>query len=318
MSPLRRTLLALALPACATAAQPTTGRPPPRFVLVADVAALRTSPGASGPALASELPGPLAFRRVRARGGVVALETVASPERQCAATLVPPTGMRLRFVASAAALGQGLAAPLHRTGPEGTLSAAAGTPVQAGRAGEGTVVVQGGLRVALGAPVAVARSFGPPEAEAPTARAERLRAGTRAALPEGAAVTVTDDAPVLVLRRSQTGAGERVAVATPCVTWEAVVPADAVLPVLDMELGDASRPAPPRWVIRSGARLRWPDGAPAGRTVRPVALSDEGRTEGDGRCFRVPLRVQGATPERVVEVVVCAAATDVRAADASP
>jgi len=315
MAPRHLPLLALVLPACAASSPSPTLRPTQRFVLVTDLAALRTGPDATAPALGTDVAGPLVFRRVRARDGVVALETVAAPGRQCAATVVPPAGMRLRFVASTAALGQVLAETLHRTGPEGTLHAVAGTPVQAVPGSPGPVVVQGGLRVALGAPVPVTRAFETPAAERPVPRSERLRTGTRITLPEGAVATVTDDAPVLVMRRSPTEAGERVEVATPCVTWEAVVPAPAVLPEIDLELGDATRPEPPRWVIRAGARLRWPEGAPAGRTLRPVRVSDAGRVEGEMRCVRVPLRVQRVTLERVVEVVVCAAVADLHAAD---
>jgi len=49
-----------------------------------------------------------------------------------------------------------------------------------------------------------------------------------------------------------------------------------------------------------------------------VAVSDVGRVEGEMRCVRVPVRVQGAMPERVEGLVVCAAVADMRAADVVP
>jgi hypothetical protein len=308
----RRLLLALLLPACAASQRPSSARPPRRFVLVTEAAALRTAPDASGAALALTHPGPFAFRRVRTRGDVVELETVAAPERQCAAAIVPPAGMRLRFYTTTRALGQAVARPLHLSGPEGSLTVAVGAPVREAADGVSLEVAHAGLRVSLREAPAVARSFAEPHAETPVERAERLGPGTRALLPEGAAVTVGDDAPVLVFLRSPMLQGSRVVVATPCVRFEGTVPSSAVLPVLDMELGDASRARLPRRVIRAGARLQWPGAGPAGRTVAAVAMADEGTAEGALRCFRVPLRVHGATVEPPPEVTVCAAAADVQ------
>jgi hypothetical protein len=309
----RRLLLALLLPACAASQRPNAARPPRRFVLVTDAAALRTAPDGSGAAVTLNHPGPFAFRRVRARGEVVELETVAAPERQCAAAIVPPAGMRLRFFTTTRALGLAVARPLHLSGPEGSLTVAVGAPVREGSDGS-LEVAHAGLRVALREVPRVARTFEEPHAERPVARAERLGPGTRSLLPEGASVTVGDDAPVLVFLRSPMLEGSRVVVAAPCVRFEGTVPPRAVLPVLEMELGDASRARLPRRVIRSGARLQWPGGAPAGRTVAAVTLTDEGRAEGGRRCFHVPLRVHGATVEPPPEVEVCAAEADVQEA----
>ena len=116
--------------------------------------------------------------------------------------------------------------------------------------------------------------------------------------------------PVLVFLRSPTANGSRVVVATPCVRFEAVVPSSAVLPVLDMELPDHATARLPRRIVRAGVALRWPDGAPAGRTTAAVPLSDDGRLVGAMRCVHIPLRVSDA-PEEPIETEVCADAQDV-------
>lgn len=311
----RLALAALALAACASP-QRTAARAPRRFALVQGAAALRASASADAPALALAYTGPLAFRRVRLRGDLVELETVDAPERQCAPALAPPAGMRLRFFAPRSALGQAVARPLHVTGPEGSLTVAVGAPVREAPDGAGLEVAHAGLRVALRDVPPVARFFAEPHAERPAERAERLAPGTRSLLPEGAVVTVGDDAQVLVFLRSPMMQGSRVVVAAPCVRFEGTVPSGAVLPVLEMELGDASRPRLPRRAIRAGARLRWPNRGPAGRAVSQVTLTDDGRVEGDARCFRVPLRVHGAVVEPPPEVEVCAAHADVTEAGA--
>ena len=185
-------------------------------------------------------------------------------------------------------------------------------------AARGLEVNHAGLRVALRVAPAAARFFAEPSAERTVARAERLAPGTRAALPEGATATVTDEAPVLVLLRSPSVQGARVGIATPCVRFEGSVESRAVLPVLEMEFGDPSPAQPPRWIIRAGARLHWPNRGPAGSTVSTVVLASEGRADGDARCFQVPLRVQGATVGTLPTVEVCAAAADLRGAGSDP
>lgn len=317
MSP-RPLLAALALAACASTQRPAASRTPRRFALVDGAASLRATPTSPGPALTLAYAGPLAFRRVRVRGDVVELETVDAPERQCAPALVPPAGMRLRFHVPVSAIGLAVARPLHLTGSEGSLTVAVGAPVREAAGTGGLEVAHAGLRVSLRDAPAVARYFAEPHAEPAAPRAERLAPGTRALLPGGAAVAVGDDAPVPVFLRSPMIEGSRVVVAAPCVRFESTVPNRAVLPVLEMELGDASRARLPRWVIRPGARLRWPDRGPAGRTVSTVVITDAGRADGDGRCFRVPLRLHGAVAEPAPEVEVCAASADVREAGAEP
>lgn len=311
----RAFLWALASTACASSQHPTSSRTTRRFVLVADVAALRTSSPSvsSGPALPTVPHGPLAFRRVRTRGNdLVEVETVARPERQCAPTIVPPPGMRLRFVVPVRALGLAVVRPFHRTGPEGSLSIAIGTPVREDPATSALEVTHAGVRIVLHEAPTVARWFGEPHAEPRPARAERLAPGTRAVVP-GGSVRVEDTAQVPVLLRSSMQGGSRVVVATPCVRFEALVPHGAVLPVLDTELGDASPVRLPRWELRAGALLHWPDRSLAGRTVATVPLFDTGRLVGDLRCFRIPLQVQGTVLDPPPELDVCALSQDLTA-----
>lgn len=317
MIDLRFILAALCVTACASSQRPRGARPPQRFTLVSARSLRATPDGAEAP-FALAYSGPLAFRRVRARGEVIELETVSDPERQCAATLVPPSGMRLRFFAASQSIGRALVESLHLTGPEGSLTVAAGAPLRDGAGGNGTEVAHAGLRVALRDAPAAARFFAEPQTERAVARAERLAPGTQSTLPAGATVTVTDEALVPVLLRRPSAQGARVVVATPCVRLEGTVEPRAVLPVLEMELGDAAPAQPPRWVIRAGARLHWPNRGPAGHTVSTVALATEGREDGDARCFRVPLHVQGATVEAPPTVEVCAATADVRATGGDP
>lgn len=314
MRPLLSLLAAASLPlACASAQRPAVdARPAPRFVRVTEGTTLRTRADDAAPGVTVAAGATL--RRVRARGDWLELETTALSARQCAPVLAPPGGMRLRFFARAASVGAVLATPLSSSGPQGSLS------VQPGVASQGASLLHAGLRLTLASAPATVAEHSLPQVDRPDASAERLAPGTRATLPDGVTVEVTRDPPVYVRSRRSTGEGARVVVATPCVRFEALVPDAAVLPALELDVEDRGEEAPDaRWIVRAGARLRWPDGSPAGRAAARVRLTDGGRATEGRRCFRVPLRVvggpSGAAP---IEAEVCADAGDVAEAGAQP
>lgn len=315
MRALTHLILAATLPlACASAQRPgPDARPAARLVRLTGGTTLRTraddaSPGVTVAAGAT-------LRRVRSRGDWLELETMPGSSRQCAPVIAPPRGMRLRFFARASSIGPVLGAPLSLAGPQGALAVQPGVALH-----DGASLVHAGLRITLPTAPAPSMEHLPPQVARPAPRAERLRPGARASLPDGVTVEVTRDRPVYVLSRRTTGDGARVVVETPCVRFEAVVAEGAVLPVLDLEVEDrGEEPAGARWMVRADARLRWADGSPAGRTAAEVRLADEGRSVDGQRCFRVPLRVVGgpigASP---LEAEVCADAGDVTEAGASP
>lgn len=300
--------LAASLAACASAQRPPAARAP-RYVLLEPGVALEA--GATPVSLRAD--GPVVARRVRQRGDRLVVETVG-PDRQCAPALAAPAGMRLRLTVPASAVAVAVTRALHVSGPEGSLSVAAGVAARPNALGGADLALQG-LRVTLADAPETGRSFEAPRPEAVPARAERLAPGTRAALPRGASVEVGADAPVQVLLRSPALQGTRVVAATPCARFEAVVPTSALLPTLEMDFeGDADVPSP-RAALRQGARLSYPDGSDAGRTTRRVLLAEAGRAAGATRCFPVTITLRGVPGEAPrARVEVCAAEADVEAA----
>ncbi len=98
MRPLLLSLFAALPLACASAPRPAPAvRPAHRFVRVHEGTTLRTRPDDQAPGVTVAAGATL--RRVRARGEWVELETTPASERQCAPSLAPPGGMRLRFFA---------------------------------------------------------------------------------------------------------------------------------------------------------------------------------------------------------------------------
>jgi hypothetical protein len=261
MRPLLLSLFAALPLACASAQRPApAARPAHRFVRVHEGTTLRTRPDDQAPGVTVAVGATL--RRVRARGEWVELETMPTSARQCAPSLAPPGGMRLRFFARSSSIAPVLAAPISLSGPQGSLSVQPGVALR-GASG----LDHAGLRLTLSAAPTTALEHPAPQPDRPVARAERLAPGTRVTLPEGATAEVTRDPPVYVLSRRATGEGARVVVATPCVRFEAVVADGAVLPALELDVDDRGDDPPgARWAVRRGARLRWADGSPAGRT----------------------------------------------------
>jgi hypothetical protein len=296
-------LLAATLSACASQqAVATRARASQRYVLVKGGAMLRARPDEAAPGVA--VASPSTFRRVRERGPWVEVETVAAP--QCNAVVAPPAGMRLRFYVRGADLGEVLSRPLTLTGPNGSLTALPGVAAHAGATA--VELEHAGLRLTLAQAPSMGREHPASRAMRTSPRAERLAPGTSASLPDGVVAEVARDAAVYVSSRRASIEGARVAVVAPCVRFEGTVPERAVLPVIELDVDEAEGDAAPRWTLRRGAALRWPDGAPAGRATAAVELSDEGRAVGDARCFRVPLRVEGAAgPALATEVCVAAA-----------
>lgn len=290
-----------------TGAVPATSRGGARFVVLDPTTTLRTRPAADAPSLSLPAQIPLALRRVREANGWIELETVAEPARHCAGTVTPPEGVRLRVFAPSTAAWTVLARPLRWEDPDASLTLQPGLVVQ------GREVTHGGLRVTLGPAPAVARTYRDPGGVARPESAERLSPGTRLRFGDGTRVEVTHDDPVYVLTQRPSRDGVRVTVATRCVAFERVVPSRRVLPVMDLELSASSEQVSSRWSARSGAPLTWPDGSPAGRTVREVALPGYARDIGPRRCFMLPLQVGPLPGEpRAARIEVCAAATDLR------
>jgi len=309
MRPLLLSLFAALPLACASAGRPPpAARPAHRFVRIHEGTTLRTLPDDQAPGVTVVTGATL--RRVRSRGDWVELETMPASERQCAPTLAPPGGMRLRFFARSSSIAPVLAAPISLSGLQGSLSVQPGVALR-GEAG----LDHAGLRLTLAAAPSTALEHLASHPDRPAARAERLAPGTRITLPEGATAEVTRDPPVYVLSRRATGDGARVVVATPCVRFEAVVADGAVLPALELDVDDRGDDPPgARWAVRRGARLRWTDGSPAGRAAARARLTDRGRAVDGVRCFRVPLRVLGgSTGAEALEVEVCADEADVSA-----
>ncbi len=297
--------------ACASSQRaPARARPPQRFVMVAASSPLYAHPDDATPAVTVSTAS--TFRRVRARGEWVELETVTDPARQCAPALAPPEGMRVRLFARASSLAQVLTRPLRLTGPEGSLVVQPGVEVRPGsRRTAPAELVHAGMHLTLVLSPAVGRDHPAPSAERAITRAERLAPGTRATLPEGVSLEVDRDTNVYVRARRSTVDGSRVTVASPCVSLESEVPERAVLPVMELDIDEAETPAATRWTLRRGARLRWPDGSNGGRAESAVRLTDEGRETAGTRCFHVPMRVVGAastTPP--LDVELCADARD--------
>jgi hypothetical protein len=289
---------------CASSQRPVAQHPAPRFLRVAEGTTLRTraDDGAPGVTVA----GGATFRRVRARGEWVEVETLASA-RQCVPVLRTPRGLRLRFFVRSTSVAPVLAEAMSASGPQGSLA------VEPGVALREREIVHAGLRLTLASAPGAAMDHPAPQTSRVAASAERLAPGTRAALPEGASVEVGRDVPVYVRSRRATGEGARVTVATPCVRFEAVVPAEAVLPALELDVDErGDEPEGARWVVREGARLRWADGSPAGRAATAARLGDEGRSGGGARCFRVPMRVMGGAPNAAaLETELCVDEADV-------
>lgn len=297
--------------ACASTQRPTAApRAPQRFVMVASGTTLHTRPDDAAPG--PTLPTAATFRRVRERGDWVELETVADPTRQCAAALAPPDGLRVRLFTRNTSLAQVLSRPLRLTGPEGSLVVQPGVEVREGsRRTAPAELVHAGIRLVLVLAPSVGRDHPAPAAERMISRAERLAPGTRAALPDGVALEVQRDTNVYVRSRRSTIEGTRVTLATPCVSVEAEVSERAVLPVMELDVEEAETPAAPRWRLRRGARLRWPDGGNAGRAAGAVRITDEGHENAGARCFHVPLRVVGAAATAApLDVELCADARD--------
>lgn len=292
---------------------PTRARPPQRFVVVSSGAVLHARPDDASPSLT--VPTTATFRRVRARGDWVELETVADPSRQCAAALAPPDGLRVRFFVRAASLAQVLARPLRLNGPEGSLVVQPGVEVREGsRRTAPAELVHAGIHLTLVLVPAIGREHPAPVAERSITRAERLAPGTRATLPDGVVLDVSRDTNVYVRSRRSTIEGTRVTLATPCIAAEAEVPERAVLPVMELDIDEAETPSAARWVLRRDARLRWPDGSPAGRAATRVRITDAGRETSGTRCFHVPMRVVGAAATTApLDIEVCADAGDVTA-----
>lgn len=302
-------LVASTLPlACASAQRPGPDRPAPRFLRVAEGTTLRTraDDGAPGVTVATGA----TFRRVRTRGDWVEVETLASA-RQCVPVLRTPRGMRLRFYVRASSVAPVLAAGVTASGPQGSLA------IEPGVALRERELTHAGLRLTLASAPGAAMDHPAPQTQRITPSAERLAPGTRLTLPEGASAEVGRDVPVYVRSRRSTGEGARVTVATPCVRFEAVVPTEAVLPAMELDVDDrGDEPAGARWVVRDGARLRWADGSAAGRATNDARMTDEGRVSEGRRCFRVGLRVLGGPPGAApVETEVCADEADVARAE---
>jgi hypothetical protein len=316
MSPRLAPCVLLACVACASTRGTTTARPRrTRFVLVERAGVLRTRPSPDAPALSVTHDAALAFRRVGVRGDWVELETVTAPERHCAESLVAPAGVRLRLFAPTFALVPVVSHAARVSGPEGTYTLGVGLPVRESDDRSSVEIAHAGLRVNVTALPETARVYGPAFAEPPRERAERLRPGTRATLPNGAFIEVERDPPVYVLVRNPSAQGARVVVSTPCVWFDANVPSESVLPTMEVEVPERASVRLPRWVVRAGARLSWPDGSPAGRTTAAVTVTDEGRTDGARRCVHVPLRLSRSVGERASsDVEVCASADDVQVA----
>lgn len=313
---MRTSLLALSLLsiACASTQRTATrARPPQRFVMVAATSPLYAHPDDAAPAVTVSTA--TTFRRVRARGEWIELETVSDPARQCAPSLAPPDGMRVRLFARASSLSQVLTRPLRLTGPEGTLVVQPGVEVRQGaRRTAPAELVHAGMRLTLVLSPAVGRDHPAPAAERSITRAERLAPGTRATLPEGVTLDVERDTNVYVRSRRSTVDGARVAVTSPCISLEAEVPERAVLPVMELDIDEAEAPSGARWTLRRGARLRWPDGSNGGRAESAVHISDEGREASGSRCFHVPMRVVGAASTAPpLDVELCADARDLTA-----
>lgn len=285
----------------------TPSRAGPRFVLLDPTATLRTRPSADAPAVGLPAQVPLALRRVREANGWTELESVADPSRHCAGTVSPPDGVRLRFFAPTTAVWTVLSRPMRWEDPDASLT------LQPGLAVHGTEVIHHGLRMTFASPLPVARSYRDPQGIAAPESAERLNPGTHVRLPGGARVEVTRDDVVYVQSQRPSRDGVRVTVVTPCVSFESVVPARRVLPVMDLELDSAAERVSSRWTARSGTALTWPDGAPAGRTVRAVALPGYARDVDTRRCFMLALRVVPTQGEpHAARVEVCANQVDLR------
>ncbi len=298
--------------ACASQqTSPTRARPSQRFVVVSSGATLHARPDDASPSVT--VPTSATFRRVRARGDWVEVETVADPSRQCAAALSPPAGMRVRLYVRASSLAQVLARPLRLSGPEGSLVVQPGVEAREGSRRTAPVeLVHAGIHLTLVLVPAIGRDHPAPAAERSITRAERLAPGTRATLPDGVALEVLRDTNVYVRARRSTVEGTRVTLATPCIAAEAEVPERAVLPVMELDVDEAEAPSSTRWTLRRGARLRWADGSPAGHAAGLVRIADEGRESSGSRCFHVPMRVVGAAATAVVpDVELCADAVDV-------
>ena len=288
--------------ACASTQVAT--RPTRRLVRVAEGTALHTRADDGSPSVT--VASGATFRRVRARGEWVEVETLAST-RQCVPTLRAPRGMRLRFFVRATSVAPVLAAGVSASGPQGSLT------VEPGVALRERELTHAGLRLTLANAPASVMDHPAPRARRVSPSGERLAPGTRLTLPEGVSAEVGRDEPVYVRTRRETAEGARVTVATPCVRFEAVVPAAAVLPAVEIDVDDRGEGAAgARWVLRDGARLRWADGGAAGRATRGARLTDEGRVVEGRRCFRVELRVSGGAP---VETEVCADEADLARAE---
>ncbi|MEZ4406849.1 MAG: hypothetical protein R3A52_10275 [Polyangiales bacterium] len=296
-------LSAALLSACAATQRPSDARPARRYLRVAEGAVLHTRADDAAPSVT--VAGGATFRRVRARGEWIEVETLASA-RQCAPVLRAPRGIRLRFFVRATSVAPVLAADVTTSGPQGSLSVAPGVALQ------GRELSHAGLRLTLASAPTSAMEHPAPRPQRARPSGERLAPGTRLALPEGASAEVGRDVPVYVRSRRATGEGARVTVATPCVRFEAVVPDAAVLPAVELDVdARGERAAGARWALRRGARLRWTDGSAAGRVTRGAWLTDEGRVSEGRRCFRVELRVSGGAPgAEPIATEVCADAAD--------
>jgi hypothetical protein len=221
--------------------------------------------------------------------------------------------MRLRFFVRESSLVSVLTRPLTLRGPEGELSVRPGVVMQEGSRRTAPVeIVHAGVRVRLVLPPAVGRDHPAPQADRAMMRAERLAPGTEARLPDGAVAEIERDANVYVYERRPSHDGSRATITTPCLRFEALVSDRAVLPVVDLDFDDHTRPVAGHATLRSGARLFWSDGTPAGRTV--TASSIVGATHaalGGRRCFSIALRAHNETPLATPsEIEICASEQD--------
>lgn len=221
---------------------------------------------------------------------------MADPSRQCAAALAPPDGLRVRFFVRASSLAQVLARPLRLNGPRGRSWCNRASRCAQGfsRRTAPAELVHAGIHLTLVLVPAIGLDHPAPAAERSITRAERLAPGTRATLPDGVVLDVSRDTNVYVRSRRSTIEGTRVTLATPCIAAEAEVPERAVLPVMELDIDEAETPSAARWVLRRDARLRWPDGSPAGRAASRVRITDAGTGETSGtRRFHVPTARRG-------------------------
>ncbi len=270
-----------------------------QYAVIAAGTPLRTRAEADAPSVM--LPVAALFRRVRARGAWLEVETAARAERQCVPVIAPPEGMRLRFFVASDAVRPVTADDASARGPDGAWQ------VRTGVLADGNSLVHAGLRITPGT-MPPTRDAHPAVRPQPVpASGERLAPGTTMTLPDGARAEVLPGAVVPVRSRRAAAEGARVTVELPCARVEAVVPASAVLPVLDLDVEDRDAPTPVQTEVGAGTALRWPDGSPAGRALGPASVPGEGRTVDDARCWRVALRVAGATPAVApLETEVCA------------